>query len=163
MATKNLPPLLVDENLLGLTRWLRFLGFDARMAKGWPDREVADFARRKQRVLITRDAALAAGMRAHPVVRVLSDDPRAQLVAVLRTLRVPETSLWFTRCVRCNQPLRKLSSAEAAESETLPSFWKAHPEEEFWRCEHREKVYWRGSHFTRTRAYLEEVRAQVES
>ena len=162
MASRNLQRLLVDENLIGLTRWLRFLGINASMAVGWKDREVAAVARRQGRTLITRDAGLAEEMGKDPVIRVRSDEPREQLKAVLRETGVPDSAYWFSRCVLCNEKLDELSAAEAEEEERVPDYARARPGERFWRCPDCRRVYWRGSHFDRTRAFLEGVSAELE-
>lgn len=163
MASRNLKRLLVDENLIGLTRWLRFLGLDASMAVGWKDREVAAFARRHGRLLITRDAELAEEMGPDPVIRVRSDKPREQLKAVLRETGVPSPDHWFSLCVLCNVQLRELSTAEVATEARVPPFARARPGERFWRCPDCERVYWRGSHYDRTWAFLVGVSAELEA
>lgn len=153
--------LLVDENLLGLARWLRFYGLDTSMAVGWKDEEVAAFARRKQRLLITRDGLLARSMKPDPVIRVESDEIREQLKLVLKKLGVPKEEAWFSRCVRCNKLLREYAAEEAARDPAVPTSFEGRAGERFWRCDHCQRTYWRGSHFARTKEYLEGVRREV--
>ena len=170
VATKNLAEpapgvisrtLLVDENLIGLARWLRFFGLDTSLAVGWKDAEVADFARRKNRLLITRDGLLAKSMKPDPVIRVEGDETREQLKAVLRELGVPAEDAWFTRCVRCNKALREVPPDEAAQNPEVPAAFEGSAGERFWSCDHCHRIYWRGSHFARTKEYLEGVRREV--
>jgi len=52
--------LLCDEMLGSLARWLRLLGVDVAYVQGVHDDVLAQQARDEDRVLVTRDAALAA-------------------------------------------------------------------------------------------------------
>jgi uncharacterized protein len=155
------PPLLVDENLIGLARWLRFFGIDTSMAVGWKDAEVAAFARKKNRLLITRDGLLARSMKPDPVIRIASDETREQLKAVLKEVGVPREDAWFSRCVRCNKMLRDYPAEEAARDPEVPGAFDGRAGERFWRCDHCNRTYWRGSHFERTKEFLEGVRREV--
>ena len=61
---EGLPSLYIDENLRGLARWLRFLGFDTALALGERDEDLLAHAQAEGRILYTRDRALArAGAR----------------------------------------------------------------------------------------------------
>jgi len=154
------PNLLVDENLIGLARWLRFFGIDTSMAVGWKDSEVAAFARKKRRLLITRDRHLARSMKPDPVIQVETDETREQLKAVLREVGVPREGAWFSRCVKCNRILRESSYEEAAADPEAPRF-AGREAEPFWHCDHCHRTYWRGSHFDRTRDYLLNIAHEV--
>lgn len=144
---------LTDENLAGLARWLRFLGFDAETVRGLRDEDVAARGRAEGRVVLTRDRDLA-----DRAVRLRSDDLRAQLREVLGRFGAPASGCWFTRCTACNAVLRTLDPGDARVPPSVRA--RAWP---VWECPCCRRAYWPGSHYDRTRRFLEEVTASASS
>ena len=153
------PQFLVDENVSGMTKWLRFLGFDTVTARGWSDIQVAEHANSRGRILITRDRELAESMNNEAVIHVNSDSLVDQLLTVLKKVGVTDHSLWFQRCGICNTPLRLLSEQELQTDDRFPRWIKdgdrASPRA--WSCEDCGRAYWKGSHYDRTYRFLEQL------
>jgi uncharacterized protein with PIN domain len=135
-----------------LVRWLRAAGHDTAIAApGTPDRAILAQLRAEQRLLLTRDRALAA--RAPGRVLLLTDPA---LPATARALRLALRLDWlrapFTRCLMDNAELRPASTEEIQktppESQALPGPIRTCPD-----CG---RLYWPGSHVRRMRARLEE-------
>lgn len=133
---------LLDENIRGLTRWLRFLGFDTLVAQGEGDSMLLARASAEHRVFFTRDRELAR----RGAVLVPGNTTPAQLTATLSRLGWPPEREWFSRCTLCNCPLRELPEVAG---------------EPYRRCDECGRVYWRGSHFERARAFLRGIRASA--
>jgi uncharacterized protein with PIN domain len=155
------PRLLVDENLRGLARWLRFLGFDAALAEGWSDQRVVETAQMEHRLLLTRDRELAARLPASAVLRLEANATRPQLLEVLRKVSWPARTSWFERCVKCNLLLEEMPADKARASGQLPPSRIVVEGERFRRCGACGRVYWQGSHYERVTRYLEGVLAEV--
>jgi uncharacterized protein len=146
--------LLVDENLKGLTRWLRFLGFDTLLAEGWKDEAVAARAAAEKRILLTRDRELAT--RSPGALRITANSTREQLVEVLRSISIPAEDQWFRLCVKCNRPVREVSPAEG-EKRVPHSSGRETPAPPFHKCEQCGRLYWQGSHYQRVQSYLRDA------
>jgi uncharacterized protein with PIN domain len=150
------PAFLVDENVASLARRLRWLGYDAITDPQADDGGLVARAEREDRVLLTRDRGIllrrpiAAG-----TVRALwlwSDDPWQQLAQVVRELEIDAERHAFSRCVRCNVPLEVTTPAAAAA--VVPAF-VLETQRQFTYCPGCGRYFWRGTHWSRMRRYLE--------
>ncbi len=143
------PNLLIDENLRGLARWLRFLGFDTKIAEPRSkDSDLLGVAVREKRILFTRDRALST--LGDNTRLVSSLNTRSQLTEVLKSLQIPARNAWFSRCTLCNRLLREISPTER--DPTVPAGFAC-----YWYCDACGRTYWQGSHFERTKRFLEGV------
>ncbi|MCA1814468.1 MAG: Mut7-C RNAse domain-containing protein [Halobacteriales archaeon] len=134
-------PLLCDAMLGKLARWLRLLGFDTAYPGGDAhDDTLAAQARAEQRVLLTRDVALA--QRVPRSVLLRSKDPEAQLREALLALGAPDPALRLTRCTLCNEPLRPAKPEEQARAP--PSVRDG--VSAYRTCPSCGQLYWRGTH-----------------
>ena len=135
------------ENTLGkLAKWLRILGFDTIFdsgAGGW------DFFRSAahDRVLLTRTLSVAKQFRSMRLLLIQSNEPRQQLVEVIRNLEIRlEDVRPFTRCVECNQVIESVEKRLVRDS--VPDFvYENH--DNFQQCPRCRKVFWPGSHADR--------------
>ena len=136
---------LCDEMLLRLARLLRAAGYDTYLAEGGQrDAELLRVAREENRVLVTRDKALAA--QAHPRgVLVAGRGAYAEAESLTAVLPVDWRLAPFSRCIVDNTPLREAGPADVART----------PQEgpavlgPFRACPACGRVYWQGSHVRR--------------
>jgi uncharacterized protein with PIN domain len=136
---------LCDEMLLRLARLLRAAGYDTYLAHdGQGDAELLEIARVENRVLVTRDKALAA--RAHPRA-VVAEGRGAYAEAQHLAARLPIdwTLAPFTRCLVDNALLCDASEAEVAR---MPAERRERTGP-FRACPHCGRLYWSGSHVRR--------------
>jgi len=141
---------LCDAMLGKLARYLRMCGHDTAYAldRGVEaDDAIREVARREDRCLLTRDAALAA--RTDGAIRLSTRDIGAQLQeldAADVSLSLPETP---TRCGRCNGVLEPVeASASTPDDAPDPSTT------DIWRCERCGQHFWKGSHWDDVRRRL---------
>lgn len=138
-------PWLADEMLGRLARYLRFLGYDTEYARGLEDEEIAAWARREGRTVLTRDRALA--QRTPGALRIRS--PR--IAEQLRELAIVEPALRreprFERCTVCNGPLG------SANGPPPPGLLNP-PDTPLYRCLRCGHLYWEGSHTRHVRELL---------
>jgi uncharacterized protein len=147
---------VVDGHLGKLARDLRLLGFDVAYEPAAEDRQLLGVMERENRALLTRDRRLLM----HAVVRTgycpRSQNAEEQTVEVIRRFDLLGSIAPFTRCLRCNAPLRKISKAEVIERlEPLTKIYY----EQFRRCTGCGQIYWPGSHFSKLQKRLEQIRA----
>lgn len=143
--------LLVDAMLGSLARFLRMAGHDARYAGDATDDELLQEAEREDRIIVTRDAELAA--RSEDAVLLRTKDLDRQLSAVAEALDL-DLSPSMDRCSRCNAPLR---AAEDAEPEYVPDDAR-----DLKRCTRCGQYYWKGSHWESIKERLEKHREELE-
>lgn len=146
------PRFVADVHLGRLSAYLRLAGFDTEYRNDYSDRELVDISARDDRALLTRDV----GVLKHSAVRrgyfVRETQPGRQLVEVLRRFDLAGRAAAFTRCVRCNRLLERVSKDDVVDA--LPPRTREHYDE-FSRCAGCGRVYWAGSHYSRMRVFLD--------
>ena len=144
---------LADTMLGRLAKWLRLLGYDTAYRPELDDAALARLARVEQRVLLTRDMELTR-RRGVPNVLIASDKTTEQLAQVFRELRLHAREA-FTRCAECNVRLKAIDRDEA--KARVPRYvWET--QSRFRACPRCQRVYWRGTHWARILAQLEDLR-----
>lgn len=144
---------LCDEMMGGLATLLRAAGHDTRLAAaGMPDGELLALAAREERLLLTRDRALAgrAGVRGLLLRTGRADD---QAVELCRARAIDWRLAPFSRCLVDNAPLR---AADAHEIAGAPAANRALPGP-FRACPACARLYWPGSHVRRMAARLDRL------
>jgi uncharacterized protein len=145
---------VADGHLGTLARNLRLLGFDVAYDSHAEDRQLLDIMKRDNRTLLTRDRRLLM----HAVVKTgycpRSQDAVEQTVEVIRRFDLLRSLAPFTRCLRCNAPLLKVSKTEVIERlEPLTKIYY----EQFRCCTGCDQIYWAGSHFSKLQKRLEKI------
>jgi hypothetical protein len=134
--------LLADSMLGSLGRWLRLMGYDTAIAQREPDTELVRRARVEERVILTRDHALARRVAVHTLL-IEHDSLQDQLTQVVQALNLhsPQPG---TRCPRCNEPLQAATPTDVAGD--VPPY-VLQTQTSFHRCPACRRVYWRGTHW----------------
>ncbi|KHD87232.1 MAG: hypothetical protein OM95_15760 [Bdellovibrio sp. ArHS] len=154
------PAFLVDENLLGLVRWLRMMGFDTASFKSLADDELLKIATHQKRILLTRDRLFFARLPKNKGYFVVSEDPEAQLREVLKNLHIIPDDQALSRCFICNTPIEKVDREQIKDKVDGKTYALY---ETFYWCPHCQKVYWEGSHFSKMLNKVEEIRRACKS
>lgn len=148
------PRFVVDTMLGRLARWLRAMGYDTLFPRPAEDRWLLELAATEDRVLVTRDGALA-GLAGPRGCLIRSEQIDRQLAEVVDTLRLsPVPAARLSRCLECNTPV------EPRDKHTLRDVVPARvyaTRTEFTGCPACGKVYWLGSHTDRIEARLARV------
>ncbi len=138
------PRWLADEMLGRLARYLRFLGHDTEYARGLSDMEIRDRVRRENRILITRDRALAAVVPGALLLRTPRLDE--QLRAVREAFPAFSYDITFDRCGLCNGPLERTDlPTDSSAPRNLPSD-RVRAGLPLYRCVRCHQYFWEGSH-----------------
>jgi uncharacterized protein with PIN domain len=148
---------IADGHLGKLTRNLRLLGFDVAYLSAAEDLQLLEGMQRENRALLTRDRRLLM----HAVVQhgyyPRSQEPTAQTIEVVRRFKLFSSIAPFTRCLHCNALLQEVEKTEVMEQlEPLTRIYY----DQFRRCSGCGQIYWRGSHFSKLEARLQQIRAQ---
>lgn len=150
------PRFACDAMLCGLARWLRAYGYDATWTYGIADADLLAAARAEQRLVLSADRGIfhrRAVRRGDPPALYVPNaaPPLAQLQQVVTTERLARRA---PRCMRCGGELAaadKDSVAGEVPPRTLA--WI----DRYDRCQRCRALYWRGTHFPRICARLDEI------
>ncbi|GAA4320709.1 Mut7-C RNAse domain-containing protein [Flaviaesturariibacter amylovorans] len=148
------PRFVLDVHLGSLARALRLLGFDCLYENDYSDPQIAAIAAAEQRAVLTRDI----GLLKHGKVRwgywLRSQHSEEQLAEVIGRYRLQDAIAPFRRCLSCNGAIAAVAEADvrALIPPRVLGFQK-----EYFQCAHCGKVYWKGTHYQRMKAFIERV------
>lgn len=143
---------LVDNMLGRLATWLRLLGYDTAYFPHADDPELVRVARAEDRILLTRDVELTR-RRGVQSVLIESEQVEAQLQQVFGALDLTAREA-FSRCAECNHRL-DIVSRDSVRGSVPPYIFET--QERFRRCSRCGRVYWRGTHWARMLAQIEDL------
>ena len=147
---------VADAHLGALARFLRMAGFDTLYDNNYMDGEIEQVAIAEGRTVLTRDRELlkrrgiARGCYVHAI------DAMGQFREIVRRLGLAGSMKPFTLCLKCNAPLRAAAKAEVIDR--LPPSVREH-HTEFSVCDTCHGVFWKGSHWRRMCAALDQSAA----
>lgn len=148
------PRFVLDVHLGRLARLLRLLGFDAAWDHDAGDAALVATSLGEARTLLTRDRGILKRAEVTHAAYVRAHLPRDQAVEVLRRFDLLGAIAPFGRCLACNGVLREVAKAEV--TDVLPPRTRREFDE-FRRCAGCGHVYWKGSHYDRLRALVDDV------
>ena len=149
------PRFILDVHLGKLASYLRLLGFDCLYNNSHADEALAKIAQKENRILLTRDRGLLKRKIVEFGYLIRSTDPKKQISEVLERYQLFNQVEPFSRCARCNGKLKPISK-EAVVYLLKPNTIQYY--DSFSICEDCNRVYWKGSHFEKLKAYLEQFR-----
>ncbi len=152
------PRFVLDAHLGKLANYLRMLGFDVLYRNDYDDEELARIASQEQRILLTRDRGLLKRREVIHGYCLRSLSSREQVVEVLRRFDLGGAISPFHRCLRCNGLLEPVAK-EAVLAQLEPKTRRYY--DEFFRCRQCGQIYWKGSHFQRMQAFIQEMNGQI--
>ncbi|MFO7605206.1 MAG: Mut7-C RNAse domain-containing protein [Desulfurivibrionaceae bacterium] len=148
------PRFAVDANVGKLAGLLRMTGFDTFFEPTMNDEALAEISRREQRILLTRDHALLKRKKVVHGRLVRHHKPIEQLREVIDLYGLRERIEPFSRCLRCNDRLRKVAKEEII-NRLLPLTIKYY--DDFRICPRCARLYWPGSHRERMLKIIKEL------
>ncbi len=137
---------IADVMLGRLAKRMRILGFDVRYDRTLDDNEIIRRSLDEDRIILTRDTALAGRPLAKNHLFISGDDAEDQLRQVLAVVPGAGRARPFSRCSECNEPLNAISRSDARD--LVPDHVHA-THDVFFRCASCGRVYWKGSHVQR--------------
>jgi uncharacterized protein with PIN domain len=152
------PRFFADAQLGRLAHLLRLLGFDTLYDNRIDDAELVRHAAAERRTILSRDRALLMRRAVSHGCHVRDDDPRHQLVYVVRRCDLVDQARPFTRCMECNGLLEAVDKTEIL-AQLEPVTRDVY--DRFWRCTGCGRIYWEGSHYRRLQSLVERVLAEA--
>jgi uncharacterized protein with PIN domain len=145
---------VLDTHLGKLARLLRLLGFDTLYRNDFDNPEIVRLSLDEHRIALTRDRGLLKRGELTHGYCVRSDAPMDQIREVVSRFDLGGAIAPFSRCMTCNHTIRPVTRGEV-EPRLLPGTLRNH--DEFRHCPGCDRIYWKGSHYTRLRRLVERL------
>lgn len=154
------PSFAVEKTMGRLAKWLRLMGFDTLLETDFPKGMFAGHMG-PGRVFLTRTRRALASHSADRTVLIHANDPMDQLAEVIqRTALRREDLRPFSRCLQCNEPIVAVAKEEIARG--VPDY-VLETQESFSRCPKCGRVFWPGSHTTRSLEKINSILKEVKN
>ena len=145
---------IITKELGRLCKWLRIMGFDTANFPEAERRELIIESLREERIILTRDSKMSvySGVR---MLHITSDFVEDQVKQVMTELRIkPDRKKFFTICVICNMPLKKVEKSDIKEK-VPPYVYQT--QDSFMKCDICDRVYWQGTHWTNVGEFVDKL------
>ena len=153
---------LADGMLGKLTRWLRMLGFNVTYSVKLNDAELLELAKKENRVIVTKDEALAktADKISIPIVLIRGDNEISQIIEIATKIGLSNFIMDTNsaRCVNCNG---RLESVEKSRLENKVPTGVYQRQDQFWICIDCQKIYWTGTHFKKLQEFVSRLNQRL--
>jgi uncharacterized protein len=148
------PKFVVDIHLGKLARYLRMLGFDTLYKNNFPNDDLVKISLNEKRTILTkyREILKRNDITHGYWIRNIGLDK--QLKEVIARFDLKNQTKEFTRCVDCNNLLNKIKKEEILD-QLPPKVKDLH--NEFYFCPICKKPYWKGSHYEKMKAFIENL------
>jgi uncharacterized protein with PIN domain len=139
-----------DAMLQSLAKWLRLLGYDCASGGELHGLKLVEQAVAERRWVLSRNRRFAAELPHFlllhaDIALIASGRLPAQLREVVQRFSLEPAAFRFTRCLLCNEPLVQVPKpGQGVAPEVLER------EDQFWRCPHCGRFFWKGSHVRRS-------------
>lgn len=149
------PRFIADDHLGRLARHLRLLGFDTLYQPPQADDWLIATVRDQSRILLSKDREFVSRIPSDQALLLRALRPREQLLELIERLHISDTTmLVFSRCLDCNGVIELVENEEVLEPvEASTRGWY----DTFYRCSECGKVYWKGGHYERMKAWVLEI------
>jgi uncharacterized protein with PIN domain len=149
------PKFIADAMLGSLARKLRLLGIDTLFIKDATDNELKYTVLSQDRILLTKDKALAGGLGSRAWL-VTGGNVREEFESIAGRLNEISSEIQpYSRCLDCNHLLRSILPHEA-EGKVPPYILSSNTH--FSQCITCGKVFWEGTHRERMEGEIEWMR-----
>jgi uncharacterized protein with PIN domain len=147
---------ILDVHLGKLARLLRMLGFDALYSNEYHDAEIIERAIRDKRIILTRDRGILKTKVVTHGYWIRSAVAREQVYEVLKRFDGFSQVRPFHRCIPCNGVIERIDTSIII-SRIPPK--TAQYYDEFSQCSTCKQVYWKGPHYQKMYAFIQELMA----
>lgn len=152
---ESFPRFVADVMLGSLSRWLRLFGFDTLYRNDFTDRELIKISLQENRIVLTRDNALARSRLLKKVLLIQSENIKEQIKEVLSIIPISLDLLSLRpRCPVCNGEIESITKEQLKGQ--LPDYI-VFSNQEFMICKSCGKIYWQGTHKDRIDKIKKEI------
>lgn len=140
---------MVDHMLIKLGKYLRIIGCDAAWDQQIRTHALIARANAECRIFLTRNTHIAGQYPRPARLLILQEpDPVKQFERVLAEFRLDPQEKLFSKCIRCNVFLEKISDKEKVRAFVHPNVYARF--DSFFTCPQCGTVFWKGTHIANT-------------
>jgi len=150
---------VVDVMLGSLSTWLRILGFDTLYRNDYKDIDLIKISLQEERILLTRDHALARSKLLKKVLLIKSENIKEQIKEVISSIKEEVNfSKLKPRCPICNGEMQKIDKLKV--NSEIPDYVNM-TNQQFFKCKECGKVYWNGTHKNSIEQFKKEIFKEI--
>src|SRR3990167_10799559 len=146
---------ILDVHLGTLAKYMRILGFDSLYKNNYKDEEIVDISLKEKRTILTRDRGILKRSEVTHGYWIRSTKTDTQIIEVIKRFDLKEQIKELSRCLLCNSLLKKISKEKIIDR--LPRKVREF-QNEFYYCKACDKIFWKGSHYTKMMKTIENIR-----
>jgi len=148
------PKFVLDVHLGTLAKYMRILGFDSLYENNYKDDEIVKLSLKEKRTILTKDRGILKRSEVTHGYWIRSTKTDEQLIEVINRFDLKEQIKELSRCLSCNSPLREIAKEKVIDR--LPRKVREF-QNEFYYCRACDKIFWKGSHYTRMKGIIENL------
>ena len=145
---------IADVNIGDIVKYMRALGLDVYYDASLSPRDIIRISKRENRTILTKSRNLLKFRDVTHGIFIRPGTTVAQIKRVIDFLSLREMVVPFSRCLRCNSFLVRVSK-ESIFDRIPPKAREFYDEYSY--CRACEKIYWKGTHFIRIKRVVDEI------
>ena len=151
------PVFVVSANLLGLARWLRFLGFSTEIRTD-PGKITVFLREHPEAIFLSAGKKQFEHVDTSRSYLLHSNFIEDQLQELNSAFEIFRRMNLLSRCSLCNVPIEPVSKADIKQ-QVPERVWQSF--NQFWRCSRCRRIYWEGGHIERLKEKLRRLGVPV--
>lgn len=151
---------IADINLGHIVKYMRLLGFDVRFDTLLSNRQIIVISRKENRIVLTRSRNLLRFKDITHGIFIHPGTTEEQVRGIIDFLDIMDNVKPFSRCLRCNSPLKTIPNESIIER--IPPKTRVLCDEYSY-CKPCEKIYWKGTHFTKMKRMVDRILGQPKT
>lgn len=148
------PKFILGVHLGTLVKYMRMLGLDTLYQNNYKDEEIVRISIKERRAILTRDKGILKRSEVTHGYWIRKTRVDEQIDEVITRFDLRSQIHILTRCLLCNSLLKKVKKEKIAHR--LPRKVKEF-QNEFYYCKQCDKIFWKGSHYTKMKGIIEKL------
>ncbi|MEK7431835.1 MAG: Mut7-C RNAse domain-containing protein [Cyanobacteriota bacterium] len=137
---------MVDANIGKMAKYLRMMGFDTYYDLSIHDKEIVEISEKQKRIILTRDIGMLKRKNATHGYFVRNTDIKKQVIEIIKRFSLSSKIRAFSLCFECNNRLAIIEK-ETIKDKVPEKVYEEH--NNFYECKKCNKIFWKGSHYTK--------------
>jgi len=148
---------IADINMDDIVKYMRALGLDVYCDHSLCPRDIIRASKEENRTILTRGRKLLKYKDVTHGIFIRPGTITRQIRAIIDLLSLRATITPFSRCLRCNSPLVRVSKESVFDR--IPPKARAFYDEYSY-CSRCDRIYWKGTHFVKIKKMVDEILAR---